>query len=61
MALVAQGTKKDEEFFLLSCSKPFFLANVSSIITVIICMLSQRLQFFPNLDWWLAKRIIEAN
>jgi hypothetical protein len=53
MVLVVQG--------ILSCSKYFFLANISPIVVVTLHMLQQRLQFFPNFNWWLVEKPLEAN
>ncbi len=41
-------------------SKYFFLASISPTVVVILHML-QGLWFFPNFNWWLAKRLLEAN
>jgi len=58
MVLVVQGNTWGRFFFMVSLRT--FLFGICPI-SVFLHMLPKRLQFFPNLSWWVAKKIFELN
>ncbi len=60
MVLIVQGTKQEEEFF------DYFTQNIYFWQAFFLLLWSfftccKGCDFFPNFNWWLVKRLLEAN